>query len=439
MQVPQRAVSHHVVRRGVVPHQHHASRSTQLLLVVLVLVILGSVAACGGGTGAGTSSTTLQRDSTTTSTAQPRVERFTEDQDGFYQPPDPLPAGNHGDLLRVQPIAGAPDGVTWQRLMYLSKSVSGRHIAVTAVLTLPAAEPPEGGWPLIAHAHGTTGIADVCAPSLSLSSGGPHAGEIRLLSSSVARDRFALVSTDYEGLGVPGRHPYLVGVSAGRSVLDAVLAARQLEGIDRSGAVGIIGYSQGGHAAAWANQLAPKWAPGLDISGVLAGAPASEVPQWVALDASATRPLLQARQVMVAAGLAATDERFSLDEALSPAGHTVLEQLDQDCEPALPAGEPLTRVDLTTTEPWAAALAGNVPGSARGAAPVLIVHSRTDIVIPLEQGEEFAARLCHSGQIVELRILPEGEHVPTAVPAYQQGLEWLQGLRTGAPPRSTCP
>ncbi|MCZ7630799.1 MAG: lipase family protein [Microthrixaceae bacterium] len=205
-----------------------------------------------------------------------------------------------------------------------------------------------------------------------------------------------------------------------------------------TGAVGIAGYSQGGHAAAWAAQIAAEWAPGLEIAGVLAGAPASEVPEFVTIDSSDERPLLRALAVIVASGLAATGDEFDLDTVLSDAGLDVLDQLEDSCEPDLVPGEPLTRADMTTLEPWASALSANVPGATPGTAPVLIVHSRTDSVVPIEHGRALARRLCDAGGTVEMRELPEGEHAPSGVPAYQQGLAWIMDLMHGATPVSTC-
>lgn len=382
--------------------------------------------------------TVAPRDAITVPATAPELERLAPGDSGFHDVPDPLPAGAHGDIIRTQPVAGAPEGTRWQRIMYRSESVTGEAIAVTGVLTLPDGEPPPGGWPLVAHAHGTTGIADACAPSVNLDSGGAYAVEVMLLARNVADGGFALVSTDYEGLGVEGAHPYLVGDSAGRSVLDSLLAARQLDEAISDGPVGIVGYSQGGHAAAWAGQIAGEWTPELDVVGVLAGAPATEIPEFVAADPGDTRPLLQAREVIVASGVATTGDEFDLDTALSDTGLDVLDQLEQRCEPDLSAGDPLTRIDLTVQEPWAGALAANVPGSERGAAPVLIVHSRADAVVPIEHGETFAARLCAAGQTVEMRELPDGEHAPAAVPAYDQGLAWIKDLMDGAEPVSTC-
>jgi alpha-beta hydrolase superfamily lysophospholipase len=86
------------------------------------------------------------------------------------------------------------------------------------------------------------------------------------------------VATDYPGLGTPGQHPYVVGVSEGRAVLDAVRAASQIEdGLELSSRVAVWGMSQGGHAALFAAQIAPTYAPELDVVGVAPGEPATEL------------------------------------------------------------------------------------------------------------------------------------------------------------------
>jgi pimeloyl-ACP methyl ester carboxylesterase len=84
------------------------------------------------------------------------------------------------------------------------------------------------------------------------------------------------VRTDYEGLGTPGAHPYLIGRSEGRSTLDIVRAARQLSpSLGRR--VVISGHSQGGQAALWAAALAPRWTPELRIRGTVPFAPANHL------------------------------------------------------------------------------------------------------------------------------------------------------------------
>ena len=153
--------------------------------------------------------------------------------------------------------AGGP--AAW-RMMYLSESIQGEPIAVTGTAVVPSIAAPDGGRPILSVAHGTTGIADQCAPSHDPSS--DVAAHIRYVNAG-----YLVAFSDYEGLGTPGRHPYLVGESEGRSVLDAATAAGQLPGADAGDQLAIWGHSQGGHAALWAAQLADRWAPEFELVG----------------------------------------------------------------------------------------------------------------------------------------------------------------------------
>ena len=405
----------------------------RLALAALLAVV---AVACGGSDdGGATSGSTTEATGTTAAEdddgTSGGIEVLDADDPDFYSVPVPLPQGEHGDLIRTQPVDGAPEGATWQRIMYLSETLAGEPTVVTGVISLPDGEPPEGGWPLFSHAHGSTGLADPCAPSVSLDGDGIHSIEIALLGGYVADHGIAIVSTDYEGLGGPGRHPFLVGESEGRSVLDAILAARQLPDVAFEERVGIIGYSQGGHASAWANQIAPEYTPELDVIGTLAGAPATEVVDMVGSDEGAG--------LMMVAALSATGGPYDPPSILTDAGLRALDEIDTVCQEGYRVEGPYLTGDVLTTEPWASGIAAQVPGSAPGASPVLIVHSQEDVQVPIEFSEAFQDRLCAAGGVVERRVLDEGDHVVAAVPAYEQGMDWITDLANGGEPDSTCP
>ena len=95
-------------------------------------------------------------------------------------------------------------------------------VPVSGTLYLPKGTRPSGGWPLVAWAHGTLGVADVCAPSWA----GHKPRDATYINRWLAAG-FAVVATDYQGLGGPGPHPYLIWEAEGRSVLDAARAALQ--------------------------------------------------------------------------------------------------------------------------------------------------------------------------------------------------------------------
>ena len=399
-------------------------------LVVVAGLVTFSVACSGGDDDGGGSSSGEQH--------RLRPELVDVADDGFYVVPDPLPAGEHGDLLRYQLVADPPDGVTWYRVMYLSETVNGEPTVVTGVVTVPDGDPPEGGWPLVSHAHGSTGLDDPCAPSVSLDADRLYAPELILLSSSATGHRVVVASTDYEGLGGPGRHPFLVGESEGRSVLDMALAARQLPGVAVGERTAIAGYSQGGHAALWANQIAADWTPSLDIVGTMAGAPASEL-----LSSTDGLPAEVRDQfdVGVVVGLAAGYPEADPQEILTPAGLDVARRLERECPPVpgIDPQTPLLQSHPDETEPWSTLLAENTPGQVAAPTPILIVHSAEDGNVPIAGSAALLDRLCAVGQVVERRVLPTGDHVTAAVPAYQQGFDWFDSLWHGDSPTSSCP
>jgi pimeloyl-ACP methyl ester carboxylesterase len=210
----------------------------------------------------------------------------------FYTPPSPIPGKHHGDLIWARPVSGGPklaNASSNELVLYRSTSTAGKPVAVSGTVAIPKGKAPKGGWPVITWAHGTTGIADACAPSRL---GNPATSP---LQDTWLKAGYAVVNTDYEGLGTPGTHPYLIGESEGRSVLDIVRAARQ-KYHQLSNKVVISGHSQGGHAALWAADLAPSWTPDLNVRGTVAFAPVShledQLPLFTNLSTAGVTPLL---------------------------------------------------------------------------------------------------------------------------------------------------
>jgi Secretory lipase len=185
----------------------------------------------------------------------------------FYVWTDDLPA-TPGRLLRSEALA--PDkglsGAGQQiRILYSSTSgIDGRPIVVSGAIFFPSGMPPEGGWPLVAWAHGTVGTADICAPSWA----GRSERDRAYLNAWLA-EGYAIVATDYEGLGTPDLHPYLATRPEAYGVLDSARAA--IGGFhDIANKVLIIGQSQGAGAAFATAGLASQYAPELNIKGTIA-------------------------------------------------------------------------------------------------------------------------------------------------------------------------
>ncbi|GBQ26967.1 hypothetical protein AA12717_2518 [Gluconacetobacter sacchari DSM 12717] len=187
----------------------------------------------------------------------------------FYQPPATVPAGP-GHMLRTEAITGAtlpPAAGGAERILYTSTSGvgAGTQTVVSGQIILPKGMPPAGGWPIVSWEHGTTGVADVCAPSWRGYFSRDRAYLDRWLSAG-----FAVVASDYQGLGTPGPHPYLLYRPEGYSALDALRAALAHDRGLLSNRIILVGQSQGGGAALGAAWLAPRYAPELHILGTVA-------------------------------------------------------------------------------------------------------------------------------------------------------------------------
>lgn len=408
------------------------SRSAAAALLVTSLLFT----ACSGG-GGGATDAEPGDEGPAAAAGEPTTSLPPFSGDDFYAVPDPLPADEPGTLIRYEPVEGAADGPSTWRMMYLSESVAGDPIIVTGLAAVPDDEPPAGGRRTLTIAHGTTGMADECAPSKS-----PDRSEALLFGGATERGYLVALS-DYEGLGTPGRHPYLVGESEGRSVLDAAKAAAQLPGADAGEELAIMGYSQGGHGALWAAQLAESWAPDHDLLGTVAGAPATELP--IIMQAGGSGPIA-GFLYMIIAGFAEAYPEADVSEVLTPVGEAVLDDVDEGCVAdvigrfAERSGDDLIEPDAATAEPWATLMEENDPGRVVSDAPVLVLHSAADEVVPAVLSEIMVGRMCELGQVVERRVYEEGQGHGAAAPgAIQDGLAWLDDLAEGTEPVDTCP
>ncbi len=186
----------------------------------------------------------------------------------FYTYTDPVPA-TRGTVLRTEPVPETltlPKAGQARRMLYSSRGGADgtTPIAVSGEIFEPQGSPPPGGWPIVAWAHGTTGISDICAPSWQARS----YRDIAYLDAWLAQG-YAVVASDYEGLGTPGMHPYLNVRSEAHGVLDAVRAALADDRRLRN-EIAIVGQSQGAGAAFGSAAFAPTYAPELDVRGSVA-------------------------------------------------------------------------------------------------------------------------------------------------------------------------
>lgn len=315
----------------------------------------------------------------------------------------PGPPGSLIDALELQ----APPGVRAWAVLYRSTGSDGAAVPVSGLVLAPADEAP-GPRPVVAWAHGTTGLADSCAPSLAGVAGGDVAALVDLVRTGIV-----LAATDYEGLGTAGVHPYLVGASEGRSILDSIRAAAALAETGAGARSVVIGISQGGHAALWAGELADAYAPELELAGVVAASPPIDLRALQrAVLADDRREVAWLESLMVAAAWHDVYD-LPLDGFLTEESLGIVAALTDRCP--WDVGPPTRRpylVDPAEMPAWQQLLEANSPGRGPSAAPILVIAARGDELVPPATIPLGVERLCRAGSRVELRWI-DGDHSAT--------------------------
>jgi alpha-beta hydrolase superfamily lysophospholipase len=355
----------------------------------------------------------------------------------FYAPPAPLAAAPAGRVIWSRQLTGAaalPGAAENLLVLYHSRTLAGQDTAVTGTVSIPPGQPPAGGWPVLSWAHGTTGVADTCAPSRD---GPGHPSHIynqladAMLNLWVRRG-WVVTKTDYEGLGTPGLHPYLVGTSEARGLIDIVLAARQLRrGI--STRWGVLGHSQGGHAALFTVSLASAWAPGLDLIGAVALAPAGGAHDMVAglHDTRTPAPAL-GFLAFVLIGAAAADQAVRLDQILSPAGQRLLTRVQASgIDDLVVAGSPpVAAAEVlrpgTDLGPLLRVLEANDPAALQPRRPTLIVQGDNDPIVTRSSTDHIVRSLRASGAMLNYHRYPGSGHFDLIAAAHTKTARWIE-------------
>ena len=363
----------------------------------------------------------------------------------FYAVPAPLPPGDPGTIIRVEPIASAPAGTSAWRVIYHSRDLAGADIPVSGVVIVPAGAAPEGGRTVVAWGHPTTGAATQCAPSLGMDPFQYIEGMHELLAEG-----YAIAATDYPGLGVEGASSYLLGVPESNSVLDIVRAARQIEDAGVSERVVLWGHSQGGQAVLFAAERAADYAPELEVQGVAVAAPAANLNALMTDDivnisgvtiASFAIPAYEAAYadrygaaditgILTPAGLAATPDMAAL---------CLLTQTSEIHAIADPLIGGYVRSDPATTEPWQTLLQENSAGGSPLKVPVFVGQGEADELVRPSATEGYVALLCTQGVDVAFHRYPDVTHGLAAYAALPDLLLWLPMLGGDDPPHSDCP
>jgi pimeloyl-ACP methyl ester carboxylesterase len=361
--------------------------------------------------------------------------------DAFYDPPADLPR-KPGALLRSEPLKDVilPAGVQGWRILYTT--TVDDNTPATAVATVFAPTDSSGGpRPVIAWEHATTGLLQKCMPSLlsAASKGIPERNRILMAG-------WVVVATDYSFAEKGGPHPYLIGEGEARAALDSVRAARQISELTLDKRMVVWGYSQGGHTALWTGIVGPRYAPDLEVRGVVAIAPAANIKKILAMNVEADKRF--------GPYLALSYSRFypdiTFEQALRPEALDAARQIvnlccflppeDQERIAALAATFDGPALATNWSKALQARLDENTPDGLI-TAPVVIAQGLSDIIVSSSATDAYVEERCAAGQRLEYWTFAGRDHltiVQPGTPLEELLIKWTTARFANEPQASGC-
>ena len=363
-----------------------------------------------------------------------------------YQVAAPLPAGAPGALIAqgdAPSLAQELGASHASRILYHSTDLAGRDIAVSGMVLVPNGNLPAGGWPVVAWAHGTTGLADQCAPSIAAGLGHDKSAVSEI--SSLLAQHLLVVASDYPGLGTPGLHAYLIGKADARAVVDSVAAAHALPGLRLSKSWITVGHSEGGSTALFVAQAARQRAPQWNFVGTVALAPASTLDALIAFVEAAPDPVEQSYLVYALEGLTTVDPHLDVASLLTPQARALLSVTRTGCIDDIVNDfdrAHLTQV-LSASAATKARLAAELgrndnPDRAHATGPILIAQGTVDRDVPQGATDGLVARLCALHDNVDYRLYPGRDHNNLVAGSQPLVDQWIAARLAGQPAVSTC-
>jgi len=366
--------------------------------------------------------------------------------DAFYMPPTDLPP-TPGTLIRSEPYTrDVPEGARGWRILYTTTDYAGEP-AVASALVLAPTDAPAGPRPVIAWTHGTTGSDPSCAPSVLVD---PYPFDPTIPSlDQVVEQGWIFVATDYMGLGTQGPHPYLIGEGEARSALDSVRAAKQLSDFAMEDRTVVWGHSQGGHAALWTGILAPTYAPDVNVIGVAALAPASDVAALVDGAMNTVAGKIISGILLRSYTEIYPDVRF--DDLVRPDARWITRDLGTRCLAG--PGALLSVVEVTrllNNGIWAVTPSSNPALAQRMAentprdpiaAPLLIAQGLADDLVLPDVQRAYVEERCAAGQSLEFRTYSGQDHLSVVAPESplnEDLIAWTQARLAGEPQEDGC-
>ncbi len=361
--------------------------------------------------------------------------------DTFYDPPTDF-SQKPGALLRSEPITdlSLPPGVRGWRIL-CATTVDDNTPATAVAIVFAPTDSSRDPRPVIAWEHATTGLLQKCMPSLLSASSKGIFERNRIVTAG-----WVVVATDYSFAEKGGPHPYLIGEGEARATLDSVRAARQLPELNLDGRIIVWGYSQGGHAALWTGIIGPRYAPDLEICGVAAIAPATDIKKSFAMNVEMDKRF--------GPYLAQAYSRFypdiKFEEAIRPEALDAARQIVNLCDFLPPEDAERIGSLAATFEGPALATSSNKALQARLdqnmpngliKAPVVIAQGLSDTVVPPAVTNAYVDQRCAAGQQLEYWTFVGLDHLTMIQPSTsleEPLIEWTTARFADQPAPTGC-
>lgn len=323
------------------------------------------------------------------------------------------------------------------RIIYQTETLNGTYVPTSAYVLwpyMPRSFANVSGIPVVGFAHGTSGITPDCAPS--------HTRNIwyqYFAPFVLALQGYAVVGTDYAGLGVPfdannrsiphqwGAHP-----AGANDVIYSIQAAQQAWPDKLSDEFVIMGHSQGG-GVAWGAAQRQALRPVKGYLGAVAASPVINFYPYLQTTFGAIAYLFAILANTMSSVYGAA---FNVADFLTPAGQTA-QQLLLKLNGCQSTGSELfygtnneTFVNPSWNSTWYlrqfAELAGN--GGRPIGGPLLVLQGTADPLVLANGTEDTVNQTCAvlpSGASVELAEFEGIAHVPSLYAGQQIWLDWI--------------
>lgn len=362
----------------------------------------------------------------------------------FYDADPTGAARAPGTLLKSERLRmPAMYRATSWRILYSTRDFLGRPLVSSGVVVVSAVPQRQPGpRKVVAWAHPTVGTARTCAPSLKAQ---PHTSILGI--NDLVSMGYVVVATDYPGLGTPGPIGYLVGKGQAYAILDAVRAMQQLPNTAAGNDVMLWGYSQGGHAALFAAQVAGRYTPSLSIRGVAAIAPPTDLNRLLLRNIGSLEGrilaafTLQSWAVKYGLSLRSLVRENSLAGVLA-VNQQCIDSLQGKID-VLSAQKKLDpnflMADPSRVANWDRAIAENSVSAFPSDIPVLILQGDRDEVVRPKVTAATLAKSCKPGARIKYVTLPGAGHGAAPAAGKDVAISWMISRFAGQDFVPTCP